>query len=143
MNIAVRLPLLFLSLAWLVCSGCETPPPRQQPEMKMVTITDSSQVAGKWEGLLRRVPPSRTDAVTLVVLPDGRFRFTSVRTIGLLTGDGTFIVTDGRLTTTTDRGSMDVNLFEGDSQRMLRATGKSSDGIGFIAELSPIKGHQR
>lgn len=139
---AIKLSALASLLACLaVTVGCETAAPRQQGEMKQVSIADPSQVAGKWEGLLRRVPPSRTDTVTLIVLSDGRFRFTSARTIGLLTGEGTFTVTDGRLTAGTERGSMEATLFEGEERRMLRATGQSSDGIGFIAELMPVKSH--
>jgi hypothetical protein len=113
--------------------------PKEQAALEMVPVTDPSQVAGKWEGLLRRVPPSRTDGVTLIILPDGRYRFTSARTIGILRGEGTFTVEDGRLTSTGERGTMDVTLLEGEGRRMLRATGQSSDGLGFVAEVTPVK----
>jgi hypothetical protein len=136
----VRLLVIVLSFAWLAAGiGCQTISPKEQAELKMVPVTDPSQVAGKWEGLLRRVPPSQTDGVTLIVLPDGRYRFTSARTIGILRGEGTFTVEDGRLTTTSERGTMDLTLFEGEGRRMLRATGRSSDGLGFIAEVTPVK----
>src|SRR5262245_2001634 len=98
MHTSFRLGLICVGLLGLAAAaGCETTATRQQAEMKMVAITDLAQVAGKWEGLVRRVPPSRTDGVTLIVLPDGRFRFTSARTIGLLTGEGTFTLVDGHL----------------------------------------------
>lgn len=140
MRTSVRFSLLFLSLAWLAAAaGCETTGPRQQLEWKPVHITDPSQVTGKWDGLLRRVPPSRTDLVTVVIAPDGRFRFTSARTIGILTGEGTLTVADGHLTATTERGSLEMTLYEADSQRMLKAKGQSSDGIGFVVDLTPVK----
>ena len=140
MHLSSRLLWIIVSLAWFTASiGCQTISPKEQTELKMVTITDLSQVAGKWEGLLRRVPPSRTDGVTLIILADGRFRFTSARTIGILRGEGTFTVADGRLATTSERGTMDVTLFEGEGRRMLRATGQSSDGLGFVAEVTPVK----
>ena len=140
MHLSSRLLLIIVSLAWFTASiGCQAMAPKEQAELKMVDVTDPSQVAGKWEGLLRRVPPSRTDGVTLVILSDGRYRFTSARTIGILRGEGTFTVADGRLTTTGERGTMDVTLFEGEGRRMLRATGQSSDGLGFVAEVTPVK----
>lgn len=140
MHPSARLSLVVISLAWLAAGlGCQMISPKEQAELKMVAVTDPSQVAGKWEGLLRRVPPSRTDGVTLVILPDGRYRFTSARTIGILRGEGTLAVTDGRLTATSERGTMDVSLFEGEGRRMLRAMGQSSDGLGFIAEVTPVK----
>lgn len=131
---------LFVIMA--LSAGCETTQLREKPELKMVAITDASQVAGKWEGLLRRVPPSRTDGVTLIVLPDGRFRFISARTIGILSGEGVFSVVDDHLTVSTERGSFDLSLFEGAGQRLLRATGQSSDGSRFIAELTPAPTHK-
>ncbi|HSA87528.1 MAG TPA: hypothetical protein VLE46_15235 [Nitrospira sp.] len=140
MHSSVRLSVIVLILAWLAAGiGCQTISPKEQAALEMVPVTDPSQVAGKWEGLLRRVPPSRTDGVTLVILSDGRYRFTSARTIGILRGEGTFTVADGRLTTTGERGTMDVTLFEGEGRRMLRATGQSSDGLGFVAEVTPVK----
>ena len=83
------------------------------------------------------MPPSKADGVTLIVLPDGRFRFLSARTIGILSGEGVFSVVDDHLAVSTERGSIDLSLFEGDNQRLLRATGKSSDGSRFTAELLP------
>jgi hypothetical protein len=140
MHSSARLPVIVLILAWLTAGiGCQTMSSKEQAALEMVPVTDPSQVAGKWEGLLRRVPPSRTDGVTLIILPDGRYRFTSARTVGILRGEGTFTVADGRLTTTGERGTMDVSLYEGEGRRMLRATGQSSDGLGFVAEVEPVK----
>jgi len=139
MHIALRLSLCFLSLAWLATGiGCETTGQRQQLEWKPVQITDPSQVAGKWDGLLQRFPPSRrTDLVSIVIAPDGRFHFSSVRTIGVLSGEGNLTVTDGHLTATNERGSLEMTLHEADNQRMLKTTGESSDGTRFVVDLTP------
>ena len=67
MHPSYRLLLIIVSLAWFTASiGCQAVAPKEQAELKMVDVTDPSQIAGKWEGLLRRVPPSRTDGVTLL-----------------------------------------------------------------------------
>lgn len=138
----------FFTICWLLAvlalsTGCETIARQEKPELKMVAITDSSQVAGKWEGLLRWVPPTKTDGVTLIVLPDGRFRFLSARTIGILSGEGVFSVVDDHLAVSTERGSIDLSLFEGEGQRLLRATGRSRDGSQFNAELTPTESRNR
>jgi hypothetical protein len=141
LRIALRLSLCFLSLAWLAANtGCETIAPRQQLEWKPVQITDPSQVAGKWDGLLQRFPPSRRmDLVSVVIAPDGRFHFSSVKTIGVLSGEGHLTVTDGHLTATNERGSLEMTLHEADNQRMLKTTGESSDGTRFVVDLTPTK----
>ena len=129
-----------MSLAWLAATaGCETAAPRQQSNWKRVTVTDPSQVAGKWEGLLRRVPPVRTDPVTVMIAPDGRFRFISVRTLGLLSGDGNLTVSDGHLTATTEKESATLTLYEAENQRMLTVKGQSTDGLEFEADLTPAR----
>lgn len=136
-----RLGASLILVAWLAANtGCETTGPRQQLEWKPVQITEPSQVAGKWDGLLQRFPPSRrTDLVSVVITPDGRFHFSSVRTIGVLSGEGNLTVTDGHLTATNERGSLEMTLHEADNQRMLKTTGESSDGTRFIVDLTPAK----
>jgi len=141
MRRVVRLSLLFLCLTWLAANtGCETSATRPQLDWKPVQVSDVSQVAGKWQGLLRRIPPSRTtDLVTVLIAPDGRFHFSSVRTIGLLTGEGNLTLTDGHLMATDERRSLEMTLYEADNQRMLRTKGQSSDGFGFHVDLTPVK----
>jgi len=139
MHVSNPLLILFLSLSCLMATvGCETVPPLPQLEWKPVPITDPAQAAGKWEGILRREPPSRTDDfVTIIIVTDGRFRFTSVKTIGVLSGEGTFTIADGGLTITDERGSINMTLYEGDGQRMLRAKARSHDGIEYHSDLTP------
>lgn len=139
MRRSVQLSVVLLSLAWFAAAaGCGTAAPRQQLDWKRVTVTDPSQVAGKWEGLLRRIPPVRTDPVTVMIAPDGRFRFTGEKTLGLLSGDGNLNVAEGRLTATTEKESATLTLYEADNQRMLNIKGQSTDGlIEFEANLTP------
>jgi hypothetical protein len=139
MRRSVQLSVMLLSIAWLAATaGCGTAAPRQQLDWKRVTVTDPSQVAGKWEGLLRRTPPVRTDPVTVVIASDGRFRFSGEKTLGLLSGDGSITVAEGRLTATTEKESATLTLYEADNQRMLNIKGQSTDGlVEFEANLTP------
>jgi len=140
MHRSVPLSLSFLVLALLsATTGCETAP-RPELAWKPVAITDPSQVAGKWEGILRREPPTKAanDLVTILILHDGRFRFLSVRTIGVLSGEGTFSVVDSGLSFSSDRGSIDMTLFEADNQRMLKTKARSHDGFEYASDLTQV-----
>jgi hypothetical protein len=139
MQMVLRLSALLLMPAWLaITAGCETAPPRTSLEWKAVPITNPAQAAGKWEGILRRVPPSKTDdLVAILIATDGRFRFTSVRTIGVLSGEGTFTVADHRLTVSTEQGSIDMTLYEADGRRMLKTKARSHDGFEYFSDLTP------
>jgi len=137
----VRWPLAVVALIWISLSlGCETPPPAQPTLWTAVEVKDMAGVAGKWEGILRRTPQNkRNDLVALIIEPDGQFRFTSVRTIGILSGEGTFTLKDGKLTFNSDRFTINAALFEADGKRMLRAEGMASDGMGYSSELTPMR----
>lgn len=137
----VRWPLAMPVLLWLSLSlGCETPQPAQPTAWMPVQITDMSGVAGKWEGILRRVPQNkRNDLVALIIEPDGRFRFTSVRTIGILSGEGAFTLKDGKLTFRSERGTINAGLFEADGKRMLKAEGVGTDGMEYHTEMMPMR----
>jgi len=136
----VRWPSAVLALIWIALSlGCDTTPHARPPQWTAVEITDAAKVAGKWEGILRRTPQNkRNDLVALIIEPDGQFRFTSVRTIGILSGEGTFAIKDGKLTFSSDRGTINAGLFEADGKRMLKAEGIASDGMTYSSELTPI-----
>lgn len=123
-----------------VLTACETPPSSRPPAWVPAPITEMSSVAGKWEGILRRVSQNkRNDLVAIMIEPDGRFRFASVRTIGLLSGEGTFTLKDGKLTFRSEKFTIDATLFEADGKRMLKAEGIASDGMGYNSELTPAR----
>lgn len=138
------------SLRWscailaLACSvvgvGCETTNSPQRIAWAPVQIADASTVAGKWEGILRSRPPmKRNDLVTIVIAPDGKFRFVTVRTVGVMSGEGTFTVTNGKLAASSDRGTIEASLFESGGQRMLKAEARAADGVEYNAEMTQVK----
>jgi hypothetical protein len=103
-------------------------------------ITDMTQVAGTWEGLLIRSPRSRQDDwVKLIIRPDGTYAFESYRTIGVLHGRGQFSLKDGRLAAISQRGSISGSLYLLDASRMLKTEGTAADGVQYQAELTPKK----
>jgi hypothetical protein len=141
MQISFRCSLAVLALFCLATShGCETMEPTQQPRWVPVQITDLSNVAGKWEGLMRRIPPDRRDDwVTVTIGPDGKYHFASIRTIGVFSGDGEFSVNEGKLTASSERGTIEAALYEAGGQRMLKAKGRTADGTDYTAEVKPAK----
>lgn len=136
-----------LGLAGLLCvvisHGCQTaerPQPLQPPQWVQVPIADISDVAGKWDGLMRRIPPDRRDDwVTVAIAADGRYEFSSLRTIGIFTGHGDFSLTDGKLHSKSERGTVEAILYQAGDQRMLKAKGRAADGTEYTAEVKPAK----
>ena len=103
-------------------------------------ITEMTQVAGTWEGLLIRSPRSRQDDwVKLIIRPDGTYAFESYRTIGMFQGRGQFSLKAGRLATTSQRGSIIGSLYLLYASRMLKTEGTAADGVQYQAELTPKK----
>jgi hypothetical protein len=112
----------------------------EQPQWVQVPITDATEVAGKWDGLMRRIPPDRRDDwVTVAIAPDGRYEFSSLRTIGIFTGQGEFAVNEGRLVSKSERGTVEAVLYQHGQQRMLKAKGRAADGTEYTAEVKPAK----
>ncbi|HTK88085.1 MAG TPA: hypothetical protein VL329_10150 [Nitrospiraceae bacterium] len=130
-----------LPLVCLVMShGCQTTKPAEQATWVQTPIVDVADVAGKWDGLMRRIPPDRRDDwVTVAIAPDGRYEFSSLRTIGVFTGHGEFMVNDGKLLSKSERGTVEAALYETGGQRMLKAKGRAADGTEYTAEVKPAK----
>ena len=133
--------LMPLALVGLVMShGCQTTEPSAQPQWAQTPIGDVADVAGKWDGLMRRIPPDRRDDwVTVTIAPDGRYEFSSLRTIGIFTGHGEFSVNDGKLLSKSERGTVEAVLYQAAGQRMLKAKGRAADGTEYTAEVKPAK----
>lgn len=120
--------------------GCQTADRAEPPQWVQVPIADVSDVAGKWDGLMRRIPPDRRDDwVTVAIAPDGRYEFSSLRTIGIFTGHGEFELKDGKLLSKSERGTVEAALFQAANQRMLKAKGRAADGTEYTAEVKPAK----
>jgi hypothetical protein len=120
--------------------GCQTTEPSAQLQWVQTPIAAVADVAGKWDGLMRRMPPDRRDDwVTVAIASDGRYEFSSLRTIGVFTGHGEFAVNDGKLLSKSERGTVEAVLFQAAGQRMLKAKGRAADGTEYTAEVKPAK----
>jgi len=142
MQASVRWLMVYLGVVCFTMSpGCETTERSEQPQWVPVQITDLSSVAGKWEGLMRRIPPERKreEWVTVTIDPAGKFHFTSVRTIGVFSGGGEFAVNEGKLKASSERGTIEAALYEAAGQRMLKAKGRAADGTDYTADVRPAK----
>ena len=129
-----------LAICLTIIYGCQPMERTEQPQWVQMPITDVSEVAGKWDGLMRRIPPDRRDDwVTVAIAPDGRYEFSSLRTIGVFSGHGEFAVNDGKLQSRSERGAVEAALYQAGAQRMLRAKGRAMDGSEYTAEVKPVK----
>jgi hypothetical protein len=120
----------------VACSLLDAPERRQ---LQPATVTDFKSVAGKWEGLLVRNPRTRDDDwVTVVIGETGTYEFVSYRMIGVFSGKGKLVLTDGKLSAKSEKGGqMTLQLFtdSGSPERMLRAEAKDSEGYQYWADL--------
>lgn len=129
-----------LTFCLAMSSACQSTEHADQPQWVQVPIADVSDVAGKWDGLMRRIPPDRRDDwVTVAIASDGRYEFSSLRTIGVFSGHGEFAVNEGKLLSRSERGSVEAVLYQAGSQRMLKAKGRAADGTEYTAEVKPVK----
>ena len=131
-------------LPLLVCAalsyGCQTAERSEAPQWVQVPIGDISDVAGKWDGLIRVVPHQRRDDwITVAIGPDGGYEFKSLRTIGVFTGQGKFALNDGKLYSKSERGTIEAVLYQSGAQRTLKAKGRAADGTEYTAEVKPVK----
>ena len=75
-NVMKALMIFTLALCAAVVFGCGTMHTRS--ESKIVPITTFTQVAGKWEGLSKRMPDMRDHAQVLMIINEnGHFNFIS------------------------------------------------------------------
>ena len=87
--------LVFFALGWFAvfvfgCGAIES-----RPGSRIIPISTVEQVAGKWEGLSKRMPDMQDHAQVVVIISEkGHFNFISDRGTGLLLGTGTFTLHD-------------------------------------------------
>jgi hypothetical protein len=119
------------------CAPTTPLPPRPSTPISISTFKD---VEGKWAGILKATPRSGDDDwMTLMIHEDGSYHFESVRTVGIMHGQGIFAIIDGKLRGETKRGWGIVTLYEGSGQRRLRVAGATNDGVQYLADLDPTK----
>jgi hypothetical protein len=127
--------MMILNLA-----GCADILSSLTPPWKEMAITDAKSVAGKWEGLLTRLPRSwRDDWVSITIGEDGSYVWANYRQIGAFSGQGRLQIIDGRFATVGERGRAAGTLHVAGDRRMLRVVGRSKDGLEDIAELEPAR----
>ena len=141
MRISVQWSVTSLLICLVMGYGCEKNMERStHPQWVQVPIADLSSVAGKWDGLIRVVPHQRRDDwVTVTIASDGRYAFSSLRTIGVFSGGGQFALDEGKLLSKSERGTVEAVLYEAGGQRMLKAKGRAADGTEYTAEVKPVK----
>ena len=105
-----------------------------------VAIDDVARVAGRWTGLMETPGSSRESDqhVELDLRPDGTYRATSARTIGVMDARGTVKVNDGRLLVQGERGARGLGtLFSRDGRPMLVIDMSLPNGGQVTARLHP------
>lgn len=120
--------------------GCAPMEPVPPPPSTPVAVSAFTQVAGNWAGILKATPRLRKDDwVTVTIHNDGSYQFKSVRTIGIMHGEGTFTLSDGKLRSETDRGWIVATLYEENGRRMLKVEAATKEGSPYSADLGPMK----
>lgn len=129
-----------LTLGWLAATffGCGVL--QSQPASRIVPIFGFDQVAGKWEGLSKRVPDMRDHAwVILIISEKGYFHFASNRATGLLLGTGTLHIHDGEVFGKTGTGSGTFTLHDKAGKPVLVVEAALNDGNHYYLEMTPIR----
>lgn len=124
-----------LALAIAVLGGCAglTGPPAETA----IPITSFEAVKGKWAGIITRSPASRReDLVELTVDGDGRYRFASARTIGVLQGGGQLVLKDGTLSSSSEHGSATYQLVDRAGKHVLKVNAVDHDGHRYSGDLT-------
>ena len=136
-GISLFLMVALVSISLAGCAG-STASSSQLPSTQ-VPITSVSAVAGKWAGTVRRDPSTEDDWVDLTIKDDGSYEVRSFRTIGAILGGGRLTVSNGQLTTQTERASSTLTLYEGEGRRVLKMDGTLRNGVTFSGWLTPAR----
>jgi hypothetical protein len=140
MRVFTQWPLTLVIACLAISYGCGTAERSHEPQWVQVPISDMSAISGKWDGLMRQVPHQRRDDwVTVAIASDGRYEFSSLRTIGVFSGGGQFALNEGKLLSKSERGTVEAVLYEAGAQRMIKAKGRAADGTEYTAEVKPAK----
>ena len=105
-----------------------------------MVVADVKSVAGRWAGLMDLPGGLRNQDqyVEVQVLPDGTYRATSARTIGMFDARGTVAVKDGRLVMQGEQGARGQGtLVTRDGETVLMVDMTRPDGARVSARLRP------
>ena len=128
------------TLGWLAAMffGCGVL--QSQPASRIVPISDFDTVAGKWEGLSKRMPDMRDHAQVLVIINEnGHFHFVSDRKTGFLLGTGTLHIHDGKVFGKSGSGTGTFTLHDRAGKRILVLEAALNDGYHYYLEMTPIR----
>ena len=133
----------WLSLACLAslagCSGTANQP--QSSTVAIIPVTDFKSVAGKWEGVGRKMPSMETDGWVIVKIEKhGTFEFVNTRFHDVLVGAGVLSLRDGMLVSESDTRFATFTLYGKDGHPVMvaEATNKKT-GDRYRAELTRQK----
>ncbi|OAI45388.1 hypothetical protein AYO43_08245 [Nitrospira sp. SCGC AG-212-E16] len=123
-----------------VVFGCAPMEPVPPPPSTPGSVSTFTSVAGMWAGILKATPRLKQDDWLMVLIhDDGSYQFKSVRTIGIMQGQGRFTLADGKLTVENEHGQIVGTLYEEGGRRMLKLEGATKDGTQYSADLEPKK----
>lgn len=129
-----------VGLALAGCAGGSASP----RTAAVTTVTDVTNVAGIWTGLLEvEGGGDRDDFIELTVDKSGAYRASAARTVGLLDAKGTIAVTDGKVRLQGDRGARATGTLYASSaspERALLLEGATPSGRRFSVRLKPAGG---
>jgi len=129
-----------LTLGWLAATiiGCGVLP--SQSTSRIVPISGIDQIAGKWEGLSKRVPDMRDHAqVILFISEKGHFNFVSNRATGFVLGTGSLHIQDGRVFGKASAGTGTFTLHDQAGKPVLVAEVALNDGHHYYIEMTPVR----
>jgi len=137
-NVMKGLMILTLALCAAVVFGCGTMHTRS--ESKIVSITTFKQVAGKWEGLSKRMPDMRNHAqVVMIINENGHFNFISDRGSGILLGTGMLTILNGQVSGTSGSGTGTMTLHDRAGTSVLVLDAALNDGNHYYVEMTRMK----
>ncbi len=124
--------------AWT--AGCVPTAQPPAPPSTQIPLSAFGNVAGNWAGIMTMTPRSGNDDwITVTINEDGTYRFESVRTIGIMQGQGKFALVDGKLRVEGERGWATGTLYEEGDRRLLKIQGADRDGVRYAADLAPAR----
>jgi len=132
--------LVFAALGWVAIFvfGCGSSQARSSPAI--VPISTFQPIAGKWEGLSKRVPDMRDHAQVIVSINEkGHFSFVSDRRTELLLGTGTLTILDGHVIGTSGSGTSTCTLHDKAGRSLLVVEAALNDGNHYYLEMTPMK----
>jgi hypothetical protein len=129
-----------LTLGWLAATifGCGAL--QSQPASRIIPISNFEQVAGKWEGLSKRMPDMRDDAQVIVIISkNGHVNFISDRGTEVLLGTGTLTILEGKVFGKTGSGTGTFTLHDKAGNLVLVLEAALNDGNHYFLEMTPMK----